>query len=68
MEDKYAYQVVSVGRTIGLTSKFPAEFTANVGLKEMFDKLQVQSDLAVKSMIKLDTSTKAHTESGKAIK
>jgi hypothetical protein len=68
MEDKYAYEVVSVGRTLNLTSKFPAEFTANVGLKAMFDKLQIQSDLAVKSMIKLDTSTKAHTESGKAIK
>jgi hypothetical protein len=68
MEDKYGYQVLSVGRTLGLTSKFPAEFAANVGLKALFDKLEDKNDLAIKSMLKLDTSTKAHTASGIAIK
>ncbi len=68
MEDKHGYQVVSYGRILGLTTKFPDEFAANAGLKAMFDQFQIKKDAADKSLLKLDTSTKAHTASGKAIK
>jgi hypothetical protein len=68
MEDKYGYKVVSIGRILGLGTTFSSELTANVGLKGMFDKLQIFKDSADTSVLKLDTSTKAHTESGKAIR
>jgi hypothetical protein len=68
MEDKYGYKVVSVGRILGLRSTYSSEFTANLGLDAMYDKLQIFKDAADTSLLKLDTSTKAHTESGKAIR
>lgn len=68
MEDKYMYNYESKRRVLDVAPRFNNELTANTGLAAMFAKLQIQTDDAGQSLILLDTSTKAHTKAGIAIK